>query len=84
MHFCGMEGKRGQMSSTRSLGLASDICLFKMVFYFGIPPHHPRNRTLGVPSVVDEVECHVRKCSGDRWEGLENSHTCVWQQGQIP
>lgn len=62
---CALLWYGGQMSSTWSLGLASDICSFKMAFYFGRPPPHPRNRMLGVPSVVDEVECHVGKCSGD-------------------
>lgn len=61
VHFCGVEDKRGQMSGAPSLGLASDICSFKMAFYFGSPLHHARNRMSGVPSEVDEVECHVGK-----------------------
>lgn len=71
------------MSSTWSLGLAGDICSFKMAFYFGRPPPHPRNRMLGVPSVVDEVECHVGKCSGDSSALFTCcEHMCVFVLGR--
>lgn len=112
MHFCGMEDKRGQMSSTQSLGLASDICLFKLGAHHTTPEierwesplcltkwnvmwesalgtvvsSSPVADTCFVLGRVASVLCLLvrRELLPLGWEGLENSHTCVWQQGQIP